>query len=94
MNLEQRARKQASASTLKNSSPFKLDTKPRNYGRRKQNQNINQETTYLSQIISFQKNWYKEIMKRTAISWKSFWALKDIHKSKMPLKLKIETFEK
>ncbi len=54
----------------------------------------NQETTYPGQIISFQNSWEKEITKRKANALKSFWPLKDIYKSKMSLKLKIETFEK
>lgn len=53
-----------------------------------------EEYVYLGQIISPNDQMSKEIEKRIATGWKTFWALKEITKSKeIPIKIKKKTFD-
>lgn len=46
------------------------------------------EYVYLGQIVSFQARQDKEVARRTENAWKSYWALKNFMKGKLPMCLK------
>ncbi len=56
--------------------------------------NIQDEVTYLGQLISFKNRREKELSMRIKKSWKNFWPPKSIFKSNMDLKLKTTVWQR